>query len=290
MESASDGSRSWYKAGSERLGPADFSHLEALPLNTTKNLNAISFQSPLAFWVLGSHCAHLFLTQSPLAGFPVADSPPCSGHCDSGCSPSLASCDDDGHHVRSKPAETPGHFLCQSPTHRPLWESAPGLLRQGETPGRVLGSWAARPRILADSHLVEVSSQTGTLTADGMDIWGVVQRAGSSFLPIVHELRRLADGPLLRCLATCHTLSLLGDQPIGDPVDLRMLESTGWVRKKRAFSFREHGCHFQGSLWPCPPTWSEMGEKGRGGSLSRREKNQHSPEVQDQRHTGLQFQ
>ncbi|KAG8142400.1 hypothetical protein E2320_006318 [Naja naja] len=70
--------------------------------------------------------------------------------------------------------------------------------------------------------------KTGTLTADGMDIWGVVPQAGSSFLPIVHELRRLDDGPLLRCLATCHTLSLLGDQPIGDPVDLRMLESTGW--------------------------------------------------------------
>uniref|UniRef100_A0A8C6XSB5 ATPase cation transporting 13A2 n=1 Tax=Naja naja TaxID=35670 RepID=A0A8C6XSB5_NAJNA len=79
--------------------------------------------------------------------------------------------------------------------------------------------------------------KTGTLTADGMDIWGVVPQAGSSFLPIVHELRRLDDGPLLRCLATCHTLSLLGDQPIGDPVDLRMLESTGWVRKKCASLF-----------------------------------------------------
>ncbi|XP_013910145.1 PREDICTED: probable cation-transporting ATPase 13A2 [Thamnophis sirtalis] len=70
--------------------------------------------------------------------------------------------------------------------------------------------------------------KTGTLTADGMDIWGVVPQAGSSFLPIVHQLRQLADGPLLRCLATCHTLSLLGNQPIGDPLDLRMLESTGW--------------------------------------------------------------
>lgn len=67
-----------------------------------------------------------------------------------------------------------------------------------------------------------------------MDIWGVVPQANGSFLPIVHELRCLAEGPLLRCLATCHTLSLLGDVPVGDPVDLRMLESTGWVRKKRA--------------------------------------------------------
>ncbi|XP_063173682.1 polyamine-transporting ATPase 13A2 [Candoia aspera] len=70
--------------------------------------------------------------------------------------------------------------------------------------------------------------KTGTLTADGMDVWGVVPQASGTFLPIVHELRYLADGPLLRCLATCHTLSLLGDLPVGDPVDLRMLESTGW--------------------------------------------------------------
>ncbi|XP_039223537.1 polyamine-transporting ATPase 13A2 [Crotalus tigris] len=76
-------------------------------------------------------------------------------------------------------------------------------------------------------HLV-CFDKTGTLTADGMDIWGVVPQASSSFLPVVHDLRHLADGPLLRCLATCHTLSLLGDLPIGDPVDLRMLESTGW--------------------------------------------------------------
>ncbi|XP_007440981.1 cation-transporting ATPase 13A2 [Python bivittatus] len=70
--------------------------------------------------------------------------------------------------------------------------------------------------------------KTGTLTADGMDVWGVVPQANNSFLPIVRELRRLTDGPLLRCLATCHTLSLFGDQPVGDPVDLRVLESTGW--------------------------------------------------------------
>lgn len=164
----------------------------------------------------------------------MADRHPCSGHRDSGGSPSLASCDDHGHHVRSKSAETPGHFLRQSATRWPVWEGAAGLLRQGETPGRVLGSWAAHPTILADSYLVGVSSQTGTLTADGMDIWGVVPQASSSFLPIVHDLRRLADGPLLRCLATCHTLSLLGDLPIGDPVDLRMLESTGWVRQEPA--------------------------------------------------------
>ncbi|XP_015268069.1 PREDICTED: probable cation-transporting ATPase 13A2 [Gekko japonicus] len=73
--------------------------------------------------------------------------------------------------------------------------------------------------------------KTGTLTEEGLDIWGVVPRENGSFLPIVHEVRYVGEGPLLRCLVSCHTVSLLRDQPIGDPVDLKMLESTGWTQE-----------------------------------------------------------
>lgn len=82
-----------------------------------------------------------------------------------------------------------------------------------------------------DSDLSCVFPQTGTLTEDGLDIWGVLPQENNSFLPLVGELDSLAAGPLLSCLATCHSVSLLGDQPVGDPVDLKMLESTGWVRR-----------------------------------------------------------
>ncbi|NXM73863.1 AT132 ATPase, partial [Serilophus lunatus] len=70
--------------------------------------------------------------------------------------------------------------------------------------------------------------KTGTLTEEGLDVWGVVPLEKSQFLPIVHEPRSLPAGPLLYALATCHTLSLLRAQLVGDPVDLKMLESTGW--------------------------------------------------------------
>ncbi|XP_077168566.1 polyamine-transporting ATPase 13A2 isoform X2 [Paroedura picta] len=73
--------------------------------------------------------------------------------------------------------------------------------------------------------------KTGTLTEEGLDIWGVVPQENCSFLPIIHEVRCLCEGPLLRCLVTCHTVSLLRDQPVGDPVDLKMLESTGWTQE-----------------------------------------------------------
>ncbi|NXK41369.1 AT132 ATPase, partial [Piprites chloris] len=70
--------------------------------------------------------------------------------------------------------------------------------------------------------------KTGTLTEEGLDVWGVVPLENSRFLPIVHEPRCLPAGPLLYALASCHSASLLRAQLVGDPVDLKMLESTGW--------------------------------------------------------------
>ncbi|KAM5322811.1 polyamine-transporting ATPase 13A2 isoform 1-T1 [Glossophaga mutica] len=71
--------------------------------------------------------------------------------------------------------------------------------------------------------------KTGTLTEDGLDVMGVVPLQGQAFLPLVPEPRRLPMGPLLRALATCHALSRLQDTLVGDPMDLKMVESTGWV-------------------------------------------------------------
>ncbi|NWT48732.1 AT132 ATPase, partial [Chroicocephalus maculipennis] len=74
--------------------------------------------------------------------------------------------------------------------------------------------------------------KTGTLTEEGLDVWGVVPLENNHFMPIVHEPRRLPAGPLLYSLAACHTVSLLRAQPIGDPVDLKMMESTGWMMEE----------------------------------------------------------
>ncbi|XP_042525714.1 polyamine-transporting ATPase 13A2 [Dipodomys spectabilis] len=71
--------------------------------------------------------------------------------------------------------------------------------------------------------------KTGTLTEDGLDVMGVVPLKGNVFLPMIPEPRHLPVGPLLRALTTCHGLSRLRDSPVGDPMDLKMVESTGWV-------------------------------------------------------------
>lgn len=72
--------------------------------------------------------------------------------------------------------------------------------------------------------------KTGTLTEEGLDVWGVISLEDGRFMPIIHEPRRLPSGPMLHALATCHSITLLQGQPVGDPVDLKMVESTGWVR------------------------------------------------------------
>ncbi|RMB89683.1 hypothetical protein DUI87_33880 [Hirundo rustica rustica] len=69
---------------------------------------------------------------------------------------------------------------------------------------------------------------TGTLTQEGLDVWGVVPLERRRFQPLVRDPRRLPRGALLHALASCHALSPLRGQLLGDPVDVKMLESTGW--------------------------------------------------------------
>ncbi|NWT13583.1 AT132 ATPase, partial [Vireo altiloquus] len=70
--------------------------------------------------------------------------------------------------------------------------------------------------------------KTGTLTEEGLDVWGAVPLQGRSFLPAVCQPRRLPAAGLLYALATCHAVWPLRGRLVGDPVDLKMLESTGW--------------------------------------------------------------
>ena len=75
--------------------------------------------------------------------------------------------------------------------------------------------------------------KTGTLTEDGLDFWEVVGvDLFISFTPPLNDLNELADGNLLRALATCHSLSLFDGKLTGDPLDIKMFESIKWVNLK----------------------------------------------------------
>ncbi|XP_069775025.1 polyamine-transporting ATPase 13A2 isoform X2 [Narcine bancroftii] len=71
--------------------------------------------------------------------------------------------------------------------------------------------------------------KTGTLTEEGLDYWGVVLAGGKNFDPIIQDTQRLVSSRMLHALATCHSVTLLNNRPIGDPLDLKMIESTGWT-------------------------------------------------------------
>jgi cation-transporting ATPase 13A2 len=79
--------------------------------------------------------------------------------------------------------------------------------------------------------------KTGTLTEDGLDILGVqaVDRTSNAFATLEDDIDNIpiigsADlkTPLIHGLATCHGLKLVDGEVIGDPLDLRMFEFTGW--------------------------------------------------------------
>ena len=87
--------------------------------------------------------------------------------------------------------------------------------------------------------------KTGTLTEDGLDVLGVrvVSRPANRFTEILGEATALLPGAtyerdptvdynankaILYTMATCHSLRIVDDEFIGDPLDLKMFEWTRW--------------------------------------------------------------
>lgn len=71
--------------------------------------------------------------------------------------------------------------------------------------------------------------KTGTLTEDGLDMWGVVSSVDRKFQPPVKDIASLPLNDLLIGMVTCHGITIIENQPVGDPLDLKMFESTGWT-------------------------------------------------------------
>ncbi|XP_066597773.1 polyamine-transporting ATPase 13A3 isoform X2 [Prorops nasuta] len=70
--------------------------------------------------------------------------------------------------------------------------------------------------------------KTGTLTEDGLDMWGVVPASDKKFQLPVKDIAGLPLGELLIGMVTCQGITIIDNQLVGDPLDLKMFESTGW--------------------------------------------------------------
>ncbi|KAF2755870.1 hypothetical protein EJ05DRAFT_467292 [Pseudovirgaria hyperparasitica] len=86
--------------------------------------------------------------------------------------------------------------------------------------------------------------KTGTLTEDGLDVLGVRVAQPSRFSDILSEASDLLPGnqyerdptvdydinkAILYTMTTCHSLRMIDGELIGDPLDVKMFEYTGWV-------------------------------------------------------------
>lgn len=72
--------------------------------------------------------------------------------------------------------------------------------------------------------------KTGTLTEDGLDMWGVVPKSGANTFQIpMRHVQRLPYDHFLFGMVTCHSITIMAGERKGDPLDLKMFESTGWL-------------------------------------------------------------
>ncbi|KAG5867045.1 hypothetical protein JTB14_022162 [Gonioctena quinquepunctata] len=74
--------------------------------------------------------------------------------------------------------------------------------------------------------------KTGTLTEDGLDLLCIVPVDKRGFKSPVNDVETLAYDVLLYGLVSCHSLTIIDKQIMGDPLDLKMFESTKWVMEE----------------------------------------------------------
>ncbi|ANB14233.1 Ypk9p [Sugiyamaella lignohabitans] len=91
--------------------------------------------------------------------------------------------------------------------------------------------------------------KTGTLTEDGLDVLGIHLLAKEKFSPLYSSLAS-SQGPesleMTNALTTCHSLRSVDDELIGDPLDAKMFDFSGWQFKEE----EGHGAHSRVSISP----------------------------------------
>eukprot|EP00698_Gefionella_okellyi_P018956 TRINITY_DN5755_c0_g1_i1.p1 TRINITY_DN5755_c0_g1~~TRINITY_DN5755_c0_g1_i1.p1 ORF type:complete len:1123 (+),score=238.40 TRINITY_DN5755_c0_g1_i1:34-3369(+) len=70
--------------------------------------------------------------------------------------------------------------------------------------------------------------KTGTLTEDGLSLVGVQPCSAAGFSALESNAAHL-PASLTCCLAACHSLTIVADKVIGDPLEVNLFESTGWT-------------------------------------------------------------
>lgn len=78
--------------------------------------------------------------------------------------------------------------------------------------------------------------KTGTLTEDDLNFSEVVpvDHTACLFQSPIHDLKQVKPSSLIKCLATCHSLTIIDGGITGDPLDQKMFAATSWSLEEPA--------------------------------------------------------
>ncbi|XP_072036622.1 polyamine-transporting ATPase 13A3-like [Amphiura filiformis] len=68
--------------------------------------------------------------------------------------------------------------------------------------------------------------KTGTLTEDGLDLMGVRRSSKARFLELEVSVDTMKSSDVIAAMATCHSLAIIDDEIVGDPLDIKMFNAT----------------------------------------------------------------
>nr|CAD7406441.1 unnamed protein product [Timema poppensis] len=93
------------------------------------------------------------------------------------------------------------------------------------------GIYCISPRTINVSGSIDCVcfDKTGTLTEDGLDMWGVVPVTDKKFQVPVKFIDKMIYDDIIFGMVTCHSLTIIDGKLSGDPLDLKMFHSTGWL-------------------------------------------------------------
>ena len=81
--------------------------------------------------------------------------------------------------------------------------------------------------------------KTGTLTEEGLDLYGIAPSGPQNLkLQSAHYLNaKYSDCNLIKCMALCHSLQKIDNILVGDPLEVKMFESSKWILEENYDSF-----------------------------------------------------
>ncbi|KAJ2900623.1 hypothetical protein GGI21_004750, partial [Coemansia aciculifera] len=119
--------------------------------------------------------------------------------------------------------------------------------------------------------------KTGTLTEAGLDLLGVriASQSTKQFVAMQSTIKQVSESvntvaipglAVVHALATCHSLRLVDGVPVGDPLEVKMLEFTGWSLEESDIAYSQRAL-------------GEDGDNGSGCSLGELAANMFSTVV-----------